>query len=223
MELMKQRNLLDGFSDEQVVEFRRRARRLVLPRGRMIFDQGDGGREIFWIESGWVKTFYTSLTGNVITIGLWSSGDVIGAPDVDFDERLLSAQVVRDANLLFLSSSHVNDLLDTNKRFVHNLVSALSFKVRWATSIFDRIATESVLARVAQTIVALAHLYGEEAPDGSVSVVQLSHQDIADMVGASRPSVSLTLRRLEDGGFIRLATKRITVLDFAGLRERRYE
>ena len=223
MELMKQRNLLEGFSEEEIADFRRRVRRISMPRGRIIFDQGESGRDIFWIESGWVKTFYTSLSGSVITIGMWSSGDVIGAPDIDFEERLLSAQVVRDASLLLLSSSDINYLLKTNERFVHNLVAALSFKVRWATSIFDRMATESVLARVAQTIMALAHLYGEEAPDGTISVVQLSHQDIADMVGASRPSVSLTLRKLEEGGFIKLAMKRITIVDREGLQGRRYE
>lgn len=222
MELIRQRNLLDGFSAEQVAEFRRIAIAKSLPRGRVIFEQGDRGRDIFYIQSGWVKTFYTSLSGTDVTVGLWSNGDVIGAPDMDFDNRLLSAQVVRDAELLFLSSADVDSLLQTNPRFVHNLVAALSFKVRWATSIIDRLATESVLARVAQMVVALAHLYGEEESDGSVSIAQLSHQDIADMVGASRPSVSLTLRKLEKGGFVKLGMKKISVVDRAGLLENRY-
>jgi len=223
MELMKQRSLFEGFSEQEMAEIHQRSIRKSVPRGHVIFEQQDIGKDIFWIEKGGVKTYYTSLSGNMITIGLWSSGDVIGAPDIDFNRRLLSAQVVQDAELLLLSSQEVNCILETIPRFKHNLIAALSFKVRWATTMIDRLATESVIARVAQTILAITYLHGEKAADGSAQIRHLSHQDIADMVGASRPTVSLTLRKLEVAGFIKTAMKKITVVDKEGLMDRLYE
>lgn len=222
MDFIRQKNLLDGFSRDELKLFRDHAKPRKYKRGTIIFEQEDTGQHTYWIESGWVKTYYTSLLGKEITIGLWTTGDLIGAPDLDFETRLLSAQVIHDAALLTFTSKDIELFLSEIPLFSRNLIAALSFKVRWATSIFDRIATESVLARVAQTLLLLAHAHGE-VENNVLTMNSITHQDIADMVGASRPSTTLSLKKLEQSGFITVSFRQIIILDPNGLMERRYE
>lgn len=223
MELFKQRSLLHSLSEDELKLFYDHAKPRKYRRGTIIFEQEDSGQLTYWIESGWIKTYYTSLSGKEITVGLWTIGDLIGAPDLGFETRLLSAQVIHDASLLTFTSKDIEFLLSNIPQFSRNLIAALSFKVRWATNIFDRLATESVLARVAQTILSLAHAHGTVAENDTLLIKSITHQDIADMVGASRPSTSLSLKKLEQSGFIEVSFRKITILDPNGLMDRRYE
>ena len=223
MDLFKQKNLLDGLSETELKIFRDHAKPRKYRRGTIIFEQEDIGQYTYWVESGWVKTYYTSLSGKDITVGLWTTGDLIGAPDLDFETRLLSAQVIHDATMLTFSSKDIEFFLANIPQFSRNLIAALSFKVRWATNIFDRLATESVLARVAQTVLSIAYAHGSVDRGHTLFIDSITHQDIADMVGASRPSTSLSLKKLEKSGFIRVSFRRIEILDPEGLMDRRYE
>ncbi|WP_336119313.1 Crp/Fnr family transcriptional regulator, partial [Marinobacter sp. CH_CUG1437-1] len=171
------------------------------------------------IESGWIRTFYTAASGKEITVGLWSTGDLIGAPDYSFQNRLLAAEATKDSTVLILENADIDEFIRTIPSFAKCLIGALSFKVRWATSIFDRLATESLISRVAQTVLSLAHLHGKDGFGGTIVISEISHQDIANMIGAARPSVSLALRQLEASKHIKIGRKRLIVLNVEGLTE----
>lgn len=223
MDLLKQRSLLFSFSQEDCELFHQHAKLRRYRRGTIIYEQENTGATSYLIVSGWVQTFYTSVSGKKITIGLWTKDDMIGAPDMDCERRLLTAQAVKDAELQALSKSDVEFLLSNIPQFSRNLIAALSFKARWATNIYDQLATESVLARVAQMVLILANQHGTEDVHGKLVIQGLTHQDIADLVGSSRPSTSLSLKKLEQMGLIEVSLRSIRILDGENLYERSYE
>ncbi|MBA1147863.1 Crp/Fnr family transcriptional regulator [Ectothiorhodospiraceae bacterium WFHF3C12] len=215
--LAGQPRIFDNLSDEEHESITSKARRRRYRANSILFEQGDEVRGLYVIEHGSIRTFHTSISGKEITVGLWTEGDIIGAPDISFERTLLAAQARTESEVLIIDKNDVKDHIIEHSQFALNFVAALSFKVRWATTIFDIIATESLLSRVSQTIVHLAYLRGHHSARREIIINELTHQDIANMVGASRPSVSIAIRRLEQEGLIRSGRRRIMVRDLDGL------
>ena len=87
---LRQIDFFSGLPPEDHELFVQRAHRRHYKKHTLLFQQGDETTSIYVIEAGWVRTFATSSAGKEITIGLWSCGDIIGAPDVCATTRSLS-------------------------------------------------------------------------------------------------------------------------------------
>ena len=76
---------------------------------------------------------------------------------------------------------------------------------------------ESLDRRVYRRLLELARAYGEE---GASATIPLSQSQLADLVGATRPSVNQILQRLAETDVVRLSRSRIEILDIAALARR---
>lgn len=212
-----QANFITALTPDDRELFMRQARRKHYKKHTLLFQQGDESSSIYVIDEGWVRTFTTAANGKEITIGLWSCGDLIGAPDICARTRSLSAEAVDDAVLWRVSSEDLDSLVEQSPGFARNMVYALSFKTRWATTMVDRLGNESVSARVAFTVANLAQLHGRREPGDRLVIERLTHQDIGHMVGASRQWVTQTLKGFEKEGLLECHMRRIIVKDLNGL------
>jgi len=217
------RDLLSGLPERQRALFEKRCRRRQYRRHAIIFYQGDPAGDVYFIERGWVKTYYTSFAGKEIIIGLWSTGDLVGTPDIDSATRLLSCQAVEDCVLLGFGPAEIDYFFQEVPLLARRLITALSFKVRWATTLCDRLATESVASRVAHTVITLAQLHGVRTAHNALMVDRVSHQDIASMIGASRQSVTIALSKFQKDGVLRCSKRCIVVYDLDALAKERHE
>jgi CRP/FNR family cyclic AMP-dependent transcriptional regulator len=93
--------------------------------------------------------------------------------------------------------------------FALDLVTQVIRRARAATETARNMALLDVYGRV---IVTLESQHGPARPDAPVTLNQITHQNIANRVGASREMVSRLLKDLEKGGYIELGVKRITLL-----------
>ena len=130
------------------------------------------------------------------------------------------AEAVDDAILWRIDADTLETLIDQAPGFARNLIRALSFKVRWASTMVDRFGTYSVESRVAFAVANLAQLHGRREKDDRLIVERLTHQDIGRMVGASRQWVTRTLKTFEKEGLLECHTRRIDVTCLQGLLAR---
>ena len=93
--------------------------------------------------------------------------------------------------------------------FALELVAQVIRRARAATETARNMALLDVYGRV---IVTLESQQGPAQPDAPITLTQITHQNIASRVGASREMVSRLLKDLEKGGYIELGVKRITLL-----------
>ncbi len=214
---LRQINFLEGLSEFDRELLTDRAQRRVMKKRSLFFQKGDEINCIYVVDEGWVRTFTTTSTGKEITIGLWSHGDIIGAPDICGGTRALSAEAVNDAVLWRIGARELDDLIHSSPGIARNLILALSFKVRWATTMADQLGTQSVTSRLAFTLANLAQLHGREEPSGGIAIEQLTHQDLGYMIGASRQWVTRTLNELESESILQCSMRRIVVNDLNAL------
>ena len=181
------------------------------PKKAVIINEGEMGESMFVLLKGSVKVFSGGNSGREITFGRIYAGDYFGEMSLDGNPRSASIITLEPCICAVLSRANVSEHLADEPKFAMNLVLRVIRRARCATEIARNMALLDVYGRLVTLLEAQGDLTDcRTAPDGSLE--SLTHQDIASFLGASREMVSRLLKDLEKGGYISMATKRITLL-----------
>ena len=187
-------------------------------RGDVILREGEPGEHFHLIESGRVSLHVATLTGETAMLSLLRAGQAFGELALVGDRpRTATVVALEQVRILAMSRAVFDELRRDHPVVDRMLVEILASRV-------DRLSREltealylPVEVRLARRLLALAAVYRSEA--GPV-VLPLTQQDIAELVGATRPTTNLELNILAESGIVQLARGRVTILDERALRER---
>lgn len=177
-------------------------------KNTVILNEGEPGDSLFVLLQGEVKVYATDENGREITYGMISAGDYFGEMSLDGGPRSASVMTVEPSLCSLLSRQAVQQHLNDEPAFAMDVVSQVIRRARSATETARQMALLDVYGRVIHT------LESQQGPGASLTPVllnQITHQQIASRVGASREMVSRLLKDLEKGGYVELGIKRITL------------
>lgn len=177
-------------------------------KNTIILNEGEPGDSLFVLLQGQVKVYATDENGREITYGMISQGDYFGEMSLDGGPRSASVMTVEPTLCSLLSRQAVQQHLTDEPAFAMELVSQVIRRARSATETARQMALLDVYGRVIHT---LESQHGPGASATPVQLTQITHQQIASRVGASREMVSRLLKDLEKGGYVELGIKRITL------------
>jgi CRP/FNR family cyclic AMP-dependent transcriptional regulator len=194
------------------------ARRKTLARGQTLFRQGDPHDGIWLIESGVLRVFYGAPTGREITLAYWYPGHFVGGPEVfGGGTHMWTAVAKRPSVVLRLSGASLRLLIERAPRLAVGIIEGLVFKGKCYSTLAQMLGTRSVTERLAELLRTLCDVYGRPVPGGIRIEADFSHQDLANMVGATRQWVTMTLRRLAERGLVTPGRGQIVVTSLEGL------
>ncbi len=212
-------NLLSRLSAEDYMAVRTRGREIVLECGEHAFNQGEAHDGIFVIEAGSVRTYYSGPSGREITLAYWTPGHFVGGPEVfGGGEHMWSGVAIRRSRLLHLKGADLERLIMRSPSLAIGIVEGLVFKGKCYSALVQMLGTRSVVERLAQLLLTLAELDGRNVPEGVLIARQLTHEELATLVGATRQWVTKTLENFQKDGLIAVTARQITVLDRQRLR-----
>ena len=177
-------------------------------KNTIVLNEGERGDSLFVLLQGQVKVYATDENGREITYGTISAGDYFGEMSLDGGPRSASVMTLEPCLCALVPRPAVQQHLAEEPGFAMALVTQVIRRARSATETARQMALLDVYGRVIQT------LEGEQGPATSqapVQLTQITHQQIASRVGASREMVSRLLKDLEKGGYVELGIKRITL------------
>jgi len=177
-------------------------------KNTIVLNEGEPGDSLFVLLQGQVKVYATDENGREITYGTIQAGDYFGEMSLDGGPRSASVMTVEPCLCSLVSRAAVQQHLAEEPGFALQLVTQVIRRARSATETARQMALLDVYGRVIHT------LEGEQGPASSqapVQLMQITHQQIASRVGASREMVSRLLKDLEKGGYVELGIKRITL------------
>lgn len=177
-------------------------------KNTIILNEGEPGDSLFVLLQGQVKVYATDENGREITYGTIQAGDYFGEMSLDGGPRSASVMTLDQTLCSLVSRAAVQQHLVEEPGFAVSLVSQVIRRARSATETARQMALLDVYGRVIHT------LEGQQGPASSqapVQLTQITHQQIASRVGASREMVSRLLKDLEKGGYVELGIKRITL------------
>jgi CRP-like cAMP-binding protein len=183
-----------------------------VPRGTTIFHQNDHGGGLYLILAGSVKISRTGRDGRDVTVAMLHAGNFFGEMSLlDGQPRSASATATLATRMLVLDREHFQRYVLTQCRITGKLLRELSKRLRAADQTIENLALASVQDRLFSL---LGHL-GRRGPlkDGAGVIERApTHQEIAEMVGSSRETVTRSLAAMEKQGLIAVDRKRVTLL-----------
>lgn len=178
------------------------------PKGNIVINEGDRTDSLYVILSGKVKVFLTDENHKEVIVDIQRSGDYFGELALlDEAPRSASVMTMEPCTFLVVSKSAFDRYLTHNPQVALNVMKGLAERLRATTENVRSLALLDVYGRIARTLLQLAHREGEE----NVIDEKLTHQDLANMVGASREMVSRIMADLAKGGYIKVEGKSIIV------------
>jgi CRP/FNR family cyclic AMP-dependent transcriptional regulator len=177
-------------------------------KNSVIINEGEIGDSLFVLLQGRVKVYSTDADGKEITYNIVEQGDYFAEMWLDGGPRSASVMTLEPSVCSVVSRNALRDHLADEPEFALELVSQVIRRARAATETARNMALLDVYGRVVAT---LESHQGSASPENPIILTQITHQQIASRVGASREMVSRLLKDLEKGGYIELGVKRITL------------
>lgn len=193
------------------------ARRVTLADRATLYAQGEPANMLFLILEGFVKTSCICEDGMEVTVELLKSGDIAGTiPNSrQPSEHEETARAIGDVAVQCVRAQELRAAMEVNPRLSVFVAEYLARSKRSAERRVLRVMTLSVDRRVIETLVELAATFGARCPHGFSLEIRLTQQDIAGLVGASRPVASSVLSDLRKRGLLDYTRDMICVNDSA--------
>jgi CRP-like cAMP-binding protein len=208
--------LLSRIAPDELRRFAELTREKQYPKGSVILFEDDPGDSLFIVRSGRVKVVLVSEDGREVILGVLGVGEHFGELSL-IDDQPRSAHVIamEDATLLVLRRDDFRRRVEVNPSVAWAMLAELSRRLRRADGKIGGLVLLDVPGRIAQLLLDTADEGGSDAIEKP-----LTHQIIAQMIGASRETVSRTMREFQDDGLIGVHRRRITIQDRARLSSR---
>lgn len=115
--------------------------------------------------------------------------------------------------MVVLHQKEFLSIVEKRPRVLINLLAVLSSRLRKANQQIGNLALHDVYGRVARILLEMASENGTRQPDGRVAFRRPTHQEIANMIGATRETVSRMISDLNRQGYIEIAGKNVIIQD----------
>jgi len=213
--------LFEDLSEEDTHALRAMVLVVKLNRGERLFAEGDKGDKLYIIISGKIKLTKAAPDGRENLLSVHGPGEMFGELSL-FDPvpRTASATAVTDTELAGLAHEDVRGWLSTRPEVSMHLLQALAQRLRRINEVKADLVFTDVPGRVAKALLDLAERFGVQNSDGIQVNHDLTQEELAQLVGASRETVNKALADFAARGWIQLAAKSVLVVDADRLRKR---
>jgi CRP-like cAMP-binding protein len=181
-----------------------------VPKGHTIVEEGLPGDYMYVIRDGQVKVTKLSGDGREKILELLGPGDFFGEMSLlDNAKRSASVKSLTETRILALSRHDFLKELRRNPDLAMAVIQELTRRVRQMDDQASSLSFQRVKERTQGLLLRLAREEGRG--DGCLSTPPLTHQQIADMVGTSRETVTRVVRRLKEQGWLQQEGKHYLV------------
>jgi CRP/FNR family cyclic AMP-dependent transcriptional regulator len=185
-----------------------------LDRGYVIFREGDVGDRLFLVTAGKVKISRRSSDGRENLLAVLGPGEMFGELSLfDPGPRTATAAAVTECTVASLDHDDLRPLLQQRPEVAVQLLQALAQRLRRTNEAMADLVFTDVPGRVSKALLDLAERFGE--PEGEALRVNhdLTQEELAQLVGASRETVNKALSDFASRGWIRVDGRSVILLD----------
>jgi len=182
-------------------------------KNSIIFIEGDEGEEIYFIRSGSVNIYSFDGSKKVI-LAVLQKGDYFGEMALIRPGlvRSATAETASPTKLFALRRADFELLIEQHPRLAFLLLEYSMERLRRANQQIYDLTFLNVKTRIMKRLLRFAQEYGTPVQENIRIDAKLTHQQIAEMVGAARETVTKVLQELQDEGHIVIRSKVITLM-----------
>jgi CRP/FNR family transcriptional regulator len=220
-DVVRQAPLFAALDQEAADALRATMSRVELDRGAVLFHEGDPGDRLYVIVEGKVKLGRASGDGRENLLAILGPGEMFGELSLfDPGPRNATATAIADTVLIGLGNEDLTAWLSGRPAVARQLLSALARRLRRTNEALADLVFSDVPGRVAKQLLDLSERFGTSVEDGLRVSHDLTQEELAQLVGASRETVNKALADFASRGWLRLEARAVVLLDVERLRKR---
>lgn len=221
VEILKKVPLFGGLADEQLADLSAVFRRKIYPIGSFIITEGSSGDFLFVLNRGAAKVTRESEAGREVIFAFLREGDVFGELSVlDGRERSANVVALEETEVYILERNEFLKVMVAYPALSVQLLQELTRRIRSSDRQIEYLALKDSESRV---LLALGRLAGEtgiaETHRYAMEIKLPMQQDLANMAGTSRETVSRVLKSLEQKGMITRSAGKVQLYDIQEFSE----
>jgi CRP/FNR family transcriptional regulator/CRP/FNR family cyclic AMP-dependent transcriptional regulator len=184
-----------------------------------IFHINDPGNALFILKTGLVKVTIEDHNGREIILRILYPTDFFGDMSLlDGMPRSATVTTQEPTDCLVIYRDHLLLLLEKTPRILLNMTATLSRRLRRVNELIRSLAFYDVYGKVARVLLDLASERGRQTSEGTVIDLRFTQQELAELAGMSRETMTRTLRDFQQAGVVRIESGIITILEIDMLR-----
>ena len=204
-------DIFRDLSSQELAEIERMTAMSTCRKGRVFYTPGETGEVLFILKRGRVNLYRINADGKKLVTSTVGAGTVFGEMSlVAQGMHDTFAEAAEECTLCVMSRSDVEHLLLSKPRVALRFMEMIAARLKDVETRMETVAFKSVPSRISTFLLQLAD-------DGTIAGV--SHQDLADMVGTYRETVTRILNEFRTKGYIELGRLKVTILDEDALQD----
>lgn len=182
-------------------------------KGEVLLRPGGAPQEIFYIESGYIRMYQIFEGGKELTLNIFKPGSYFPVIWVISDlANTYYFEAITQTSVYKAPQLRVTKLLKTNPEILFELTKRLVIGFYGLLSNLERLLSASACQRIISILVVLATRFGKISGKTQVVIIlPLSHEDIARLVGLTRETTSVEMKKLMDKNYICYKKRQITI------------
>ena len=192
-----------------------------ISKGNVLFAEGDDGDHLYVIVEGKLKLGTSSGDGRENLLSILGPGEMFGELSLfDPGPRTSTATAVTDSKLLSLGHTELIPWLAKNPAVALHLLERMAQRLRRTNEVVGDLVFSDVPGRVAKALIDLGGRFGKQSLEGLYVHHDLTQEELAQLVGASRETVNKALADFVARGWIKLDGRAVLITDYERLAKR---
>jgi CRP-like cAMP-binding protein len=220
-DVVRKAPLFTALDEAAAVSLRANMDSVKISKGSILFAEGDEGDHLYVIVEGKLKLGTSSGDGRENLLSILGPGEMFGELSLfDPGPRTSTATAVTDAKLLSLGQEKLLPWLATNPNVSLQLLARLAQRLRRTNEAVGDLVFSDVPGRVAKALIDLGERFGKQTDEGLFVHHDLTQEELAQLVGASRETVNKALADFAGRNWLKLDGRAVLITDFERLSKR---
>lgn len=216
---LKKLPLLQDLTHDTLLRLAESVQFLEVRRRHVLYLPGDPGRAVFFLSSGRVKISKVTRDGKELTLDYRGPGDLFGELClIDGGPREEMAEAMDSSLIVEVERNQFERLIQREGIVGYRLSKILAQRRRDIENKLENLIFKDVNAKLAELLLRLATEYGIDDSRGTLVALKITHQEMANLIGSTRETVSLTLSQFKRSGLIQTEGRKVILADREGLR-----
>lgn len=211
---------MNALAIEKLNKFFAKFKKYYYKKGEVILRAGDSAQGVYFIDKGYVKDYSISKEGEELILIIFKPEDFFpmqwvfnNKPNVHYFEAMTAVELWRCPKEDFIA------FLEANPKIFFELTSHILIRMGGIMQRMEYLAFGNAYQKVASIIAICAERFGEKEGEEVVIQVSLTHQDVANLLGLTRETTSIEIKKLERENLITYKGRHLVVKDVSGLKK----
>lgn len=215
---LKRVNLFKGISKEEMEQMAKMVEEKTFRKKELIYLPGEPGRHVYLLKKGVVKISKTTPDGRELTLAFLKPGEIFGELEaVGETTRDTQAEAHSDLLICVLRRENLLKMVEMKPQLGIQLSKLIGFRRQVIENRLENLIFRTVPQRLASLLLELGREFGEPSGNTTKITLPLTHQDLANLIGSARPTLTDALNDFKARGFVEVSGKTIIVKNLDAL------